>query len=141
MRVWIPLVELNGFLCCLGSLSQIGCAIAAPTIGNERPADAAEPQMCFGQLRVELDRLSEQLSGAESVFAPDLMEMPHTLSHSVPRVEIFRSANCRASLDLEQFRLDCACNALRNLVLNGEDIGEVSVIPLGPDVRSGSCVN
>jgi hypothetical protein len=37
--------------------------------------------------------------------------------------------------------LDCACNALRDLVLNGEDIGEVSVIPLRPDVRSGGCVN
>jgi hypothetical protein len=69
------------------------------------------------------------------------MEMPHTLSHNVPRVESFHSVDCRAALDLEQFRLDCACNALRSLVLNGEDIGEVSVTPLGPDVRSGSCVN
>src|SRR6266550_4567833 len=141
MRVGVPLVELNRFQCCLGSLSQIGYAIAAPTIGKERSADAAEPKMRFRQLRIELDRLSEQLSGAEGVFAPDLMEMPHTLSHQVPRVEIFRSADCRASLDLEQFRLDCACNALCDLVLNGEDIGEVSVIPLGPDVRSGGCVN
>src|SRR5882724_223914 len=141
MRVGVPLVELNGFQCCLGSLLQIGRAIAAPTIGEERSADAAEPNMRFRQLRVELDRLSEQLSGAQGVFAPDLMEMPHTLSHRVPRVEIFRSADGRAPLDLEQFRLDRACNALRYVVLNGEDIGEVSVIPLCPDVRSGRCVN
>ena len=97
--------------------------------------------MCFRQLGVQLDRLSEQLSGAEGVFAPDLMEMPHTLSHGVPRAEIFRSGDCHASLDLEQFRLDCSRNALGNLVLNGEDVGEVSVIALGPDVRSGSCIN
>src|SRR6266550_247232 len=64
MRVGVPLVELNRFQCCLGSLSQIGYAIAAPTIGNERSADAAEPKMRFRQLRVELDRLSEQLSSA-----------------------------------------------------------------------------
>src|ERR1700732_2210795 len=141
MRVWIPLVELNGFLCCLNSLSQIGYTVAAPTIGKEGSRDATKPKMCFRQLRVEPDCLSEQLARAEGVFAPDLMEMPHTLSHGIPRVEIFRSADCRPRLDLEQFRLDCACNALGDLVLNGEDIGEVPVIPLGPDVRSGSCVN
>src|SRR5260370_13780763 len=137
MRVGIPLIELNGFHRCLGSLSQIGCAIIAPTIREEPSVHATDPKMGFRQLRVELERLSEQLSGAEVGFAPDLMEMPHTLSHQVPRVEIFRSADCRASLDLEQFRLDCACNALRDLVLDAEDIGEGSFIRLGPDVRSG----
>jgi len=35
MRVGVPLVELNGFQCCLGSLLQIGRAIAAPTIAAD----------------------------------------------------------------------------------------------------------
>ena len=50
MRVRVSLVELNGFQCCLGSLSQIGSAIAAPTVGKERSTDAAEPKMRFRQL-------------------------------------------------------------------------------------------
>src|SRR5262249_40009719 len=103
--------------------------------------DAAKPKMCLGHLRVELNRFSKQLSGLEGVFAPNLMEMPHTLPHQVPGVEIFRSANCRASLDVEQFRFNGACNALGDLVLDKEDAGEVSVIPLSPNVRSGRCID
>src|SRR3954451_12724094 len=97
--------------------------------------------MRFRHFGVELDRLSEQLAGAEGVFAPDLMEMPHALPHQVPSVEVFRSADRSVSLDLEQLRLDCARKALCDLVLNGEDIDEVPVIPFGPDMRSGSCVD
>jgi hypothetical protein len=52
MRVGVPLVELNGFQCCLGSLSLIGRAIAAPTVGKEGPGDAAEPKMRFRQLKL-----------------------------------------------------------------------------------------
>lgn len=72
----------------------------------------------------------------------ELVEVPHGLPEGVPSSQPTHEAYAHSpAFRLEQFRLDCPCNSFRYLVLDDEDIGEIAIVSLGPDVRSSSCVS
>jgi hypothetical protein len=100
-------------------------------------ADAADPEMRFRQFGVELAGLPEQLARLEVILARYLMEVPGSVAHEIPSRHV-TGVTCRREprFGPEQLRLDRASNALGNLVLNDEQLGQFEIVSFGPDVGS-----
>ncbi|MEI9924273.1 MAG: hypothetical protein WDN50_12740 [Bradyrhizobium sp.] len=63
--------------------------------------------------------------------------MRHSAGHQIPGVEIVdRPGLDSHALCRDQLRLDCGSDARSYLVLQREDIGEIAVVALSPDVIS-----
>jgi len=69
------------------------------------------------------------------------MEIPHALPDQIPGAEVVGSADRGAAFALQQLRLDCACDLLRDFVLNREYIGKIAIIAFGPKMNAGAGVD
>jgi hypothetical protein len=98
--------------------------------------------MRLGQLGIERDRLGEELARAQVRRARDVVELPRSLAHQVPGAHV-RGARARGARALapQKLGLDRAGDAARDFVLHGEDLGELAVVALRPEVRAGAGID
>src|SRR5215469_4397739 len=88
--------------------------------------------------RIEIDRLPKEPFGHRIIAHSGFLQMPHTTLIGSPGVEVARWLPDRAL----QFGMgDCWGDGNRyrlgDLVLHDEDVGEIAVVALGPDMLAG----
>src|SRR6202171_54335 len=76
MGVRVSLIKLNALQACFHPLLQISDRIIAPAIGNDSGTYAAQPEMRFGQFRIEPASLAKQFSRSQMVLMRHLMKVP-----------------------------------------------------------------
>jgi hypothetical protein len=91
-----------------------------------------------GEIRVEFGRLLKEAFGQRIVLGAGAAHMPQPALVGRPGVEVvWRLAHRPLQLGLSDRRGDRDRHRLTDLVLHREDVGEVAVVALGPDVVAG----
>jgi hypothetical protein len=97
-----------------------------------------EARMGVGEIGIKIDGLTEEFFGERIVVPTDFLEMPQPALVRGPGVEAFpRLAHRAVKFGVSDRRGDGDRHGLRNLVLHHENVGEVAVVALGPDVLAG----
>ena len=92
--------------------------------------DERQERVCRGILRIERDRLL-------AVFERACVSLRHVGAKKLSRFEqrfIRGNARCVLGRSRHQRGFERAGNGPRDVVLNGEHIGQLAVVPLGPEV-------
>ena len=100
----------------------------------------APREHCVGGriIRLELQRLFEERQCPRCLLRHRQVTVPRRAQHQVVSVEILGSfARDPRHLGLSQARLDRPDDAERDLVLQGEDVVELAVVTLRPQMRAG----
>ena len=93
--------------------------------------------MRFGVVGVDLQGLVNKVQGRSPVLLPHIVHMGESTQVQIVGVKVIRALALGAiDFSLAQRRLDGPNNAVCDLVLKLEDVGEIPVVPLGPDVGS-----
>src|SRR3979409_1105027 len=82
--VRVSLIKLNGLQGCFHALLQISDRIIAPVIGNDSGTYPAQPEMRFGQFRIEPASLAKQFSRSQMVLMRHLMKVPCPAPDQIP---------------------------------------------------------
>jgi len=84
MGVRISLIKLNGLQGCFEALLQVTDGVIRPAVGNEPGTYTAQPEMRFGQLRIEPASLAKQFSRFRVVLTCHLMKVPCPAPDQIP---------------------------------------------------------
>src|SRR5215831_21003450 len=98
--------------------------------------------MTGSEIRVEGNCLPEKALCDLVFLFPVLVEMPQAALIGFPTIKPFRRLSQHALLlGLGQRWLDDPRDAGGNLVLHGEDVAEIAVVAIGPDMGSGNRID
>src|SRR5687767_1396463 len=94
--------------------------------------------MRFGVIGIDLQGLINEIQGRSPFLLPHIVHVGESSKVQIVGVKVIRALALGAiNLSLAQVRLDGPYNAVCDLVLKLENVGEIPVVPVGPDV--GSC--
>ncbi len=100
-----------------------------------------QTRMCKCELIVELDRTSKQFLGFPVTLFRECVYLRHAEVIAVPGPEIPRGLSLGTlTFGRAELGLDASGNGAGNLILEGEDIVEVAVVALSPDVVTRGCL-
>src|SRR5215218_3328744 len=131
-------IVLQGILRMAGRLPERFLSVRQP-IGVGRPVGRpAEERVGSGVGRLERDRPAEERLRRHVLLAVELVQHHDGARHEAPGVDAVRRlrGDPEALLDVE-VRLDRRDDALGDLVLDGEEVAELAVVAVGPDVLAG----
>src|SRR5579864_5199866 len=98
--------------------------------------------MARREIRVERDRLAEEILGNLVVLAAIFVEMPHAALVGLPGIEtVGPLAQDTLLFGGKKGRLDDTSDRSGDLVLHREDIEEVAIVPFGPNMCAGDRVD
>ncbi len=101
-------------------------------------ASGGKATIAPGKVRIEIDRLLKEFLREGVVFASSFAEMPQAALVGAPGVEAPRRlAHGAMLLGIGDSRGDGDRHRPGDLVLHREDVGEIAVVALGPDVVAG----
>ncbi len=107
----------------------------APTEITRHQHHERQHAVCRRIVGVALDRLLESCNRGFALGLGQPPEQGVCLNHRLPSAEILRRAGLRAdTLGLQELRLDCSDNLPGDFVLQGEDVCQIAVVAVGPDV-------
>src|SRR6202158_281062 len=123
MGVRVSLIKLNGLQGCFDALLQISDGVIGPAIGNESGTYPTQPEMRFGQFRIEPASLAKQFSRFQMVLTRHLMKVPCPAPDQIPSRHI-SGVSCHRlrPFSPEYLRLDGTCHSLGNRVLNSKKL-------------------
>ena len=102
------------------------------------PLSGSEALVASGKARIEINGLLKKFLRERVVISVGFSEMPQPTLVGSPGVEAAgRLAHRALLLGLGDGRSDRGGDRLRDLVLHREDVDEVTVVALGPDVLPG----
>src|SRR5271169_780570 len=94
--------------------------------------------MAGGKVRIEPNRLAEKAESDLVLLRCVFVEVPEAALVRLPSVKAFgRLAQHALLLGLGQCGFDDPGDARGDLVLDGKDVAEVAVVPVGPDMSAG----
>ena len=125
-----------GFFCA--ALPWVDVLAPPACVGEEQPRQGGSGDG-GDEVGLEPARLVEQLDGPKEARGRVRVEMELSSDREVPGIDRTRAlpARCRFSERRAEMRDD----RFDELVLNLEDVAEVAVVALGPDVMAGLCVD
>src|SRR5262245_8266492 len=97
--------------------------------------------MCSRRLRLQAESQFEELNCGDSIL---LREPTHRLNPAqkcVIRIQSVLLLSGPNNFGGSHLADQCPGDSLRNLVLNGEKVFDVPVIPFGPNMIAGRCLN
>src|SRR6516225_4021876 len=101
-----------------------------------------KPQMGVREIGIERKRLFEQIKGCDSVGPGALVHMPEAALAIIPGAHVLRPFRDHAlALGTGQRRLDRGGDTGGDVVLHSEDVGQVPVVTLGPEMGTGGYVD
>ena len=103
-------------------------------------ADVGPPQQRVGMgvVRIERERLAQQLLRAVMILGRHAPHLRERLHHQVPGVDALRRLAPHArGFRQQDLRADRADHPVGDLVLQLEDVGQLAVVALGPQVIAG----
>src|SRR5215469_2802868 len=101
-----------------------------------------EPEMGVRQVRIEHKGSIEQAVSCLAVAAGALVHMPEPALTIIPRAHVLRPLRDDAlAFRARQRRFDSGGDARSDVVLHREDIGQISVVTLGPEMGAGGNID
>src|SRR5258708_6767997 len=113
------------------------------TLCSFRPAEGGRKAYVSPRKhRIEIDGPLKELPGEDVILVAGLAEMPHSALKGAPGIKTCRRlAHCRLLLGVSDGRRDSDGRGLSNFVLHGENVREITVVALGPDMVAGLGLN
>ena len=135
VRVRILFVEPHRFQCRVDAFAKIRSFILAPAVRRDSRADAAEPCMRLGKLRIDLARFTEELTCSKMCRLRDLMKEPGALVHEIPPRHVTHTApacNGKRRFAFQQLGLDRPHHLFGDSILHREKLAELEIVPISP---------
>ena len=131
----VVLVQPHGSLADLEGPLQVGLPVRWGPKDEVYIEGIAETRVGRGECRILFDGALEKGQGPLTVLDLVLIGMPKAALIIFPGIEAFRRfAQRTLTLAAGQLRLDGGDDGMGQLVLDGEDVFQVAVIALGPDM-------
>ena len=113
------------------------------TLCSFRPAeDGGKPEVSPRKHRIEIDGPLKELLGKDVILVAGLAEMPHSSLIGAPGIKTcLRLAHRPLLFGVSDGRRDGDGRGLSNFVLYGENVREITVVALGPDMIAGLGLN
>jgi len=125
-------------------LTQIVGGVRAPLVLVLQRVNLRQPAIAAGIGRVELDRTAEPLARATHAFPAQVRRL-HQLApaqEAIVRLDPRRRGGRSLSrARLVEIDLERGDDLTRHLVLYREDVGQLAVITLGPEVAAGRAID
>ena len=135
MSVGIPIVESHRACRRRAGVGQVLLDVAAPPPPDPTVERTHQYMYGTGKAWIELDRSSQPDLGLSVVVERMLVELPDTPHAAVERVEVGDTlARGATPLNQQHLGFNRADHALCDLVLQSEDVRQVAVEPLRPEV-------
>jgi hypothetical protein len=100
--------------------------------------DGGKPDVSPGKHRVEIDGPLKELLGKDGILGAGLAEMPHSALIGTPGIEACRQfAHRPLLLGVGDGRRNGDGCGLSNFILHRENVGEIAVVALSPDMVAG----
>src|SRR5215471_7708016 len=102
----------------------------------------SEPKVGVRQVRIERKRSFEQTVGCLAIAAGALVHMPEPALTIIPRAHVLRPLrDDTLAFRARQRRLDSGGDARSDVVLHREDVGQIAVVSLGPEMGTGGNID
>src|SRR5574337_447040 len=138
MRVRIGGRQASGAQCGSPTLISVGSFVIAPSIKEKPSVASTEPCMPLRHFWSGLNSLAKSLLGALVVVARDMVKVPHSAKDQIPGGQAFgRFVPSAQGFGAQHFRRDRAGDAIDDLVLNLEQVGDVAVVAVSPQMVAG----
>src|SRR6516164_3490288 len=103
---------------------------------------AGEPQMGIREIGIERKRLFEQTKGCDAIGPGALVHMPEAALAIIPGAHVLRPFRDHAlALGAGQRRLDRGGDTRGDVVLHREDVCQIPVVTLGPEMGTGGYID
>src|SRR5215472_1882508 len=120
----------------LGRVLRFGQAICLK-YGGGLSVSPSKTAICGGEGRVEIDGLLKKRLRTGVVVRVEFVKVPYTALKSAPCVDVLCWLSHRAALlGVGDSRGDRYCYRLSNFVLNCEDVSEITIVVVGPNVNA-----
>jgi hypothetical protein len=96
LGIGVPLVEADGGHAGLQALLRYGYRIIAPPPEGDSARYASQPDVRFGELRIDPCRFSEEVSRLLVTRALNFVELPNTSANETPSREVIDAADSGA---------------------------------------------
>src|SRR6516165_2131985 len=101
-----------------------------------------EPQVGVREIGIERERLFEQTVGCDAIGAGALVHMPEAALAIIPGAHVLRPlCDYALAFGARQRRLDRGDDTRGDVVLHREDVSQIPVVTLGPEMDPGSCID
>ncbi len=142
VRLRLGLVQLDGPVRQLTGKRQGALGIGAPAVDIVQGVAKAEIGVGRGEARIERDRALQQRAALGDVIAAVTRDQLTATQIPIVRLDVVgASARHPPALLGRQRDLERGDDLTRDLVLDLEDVGQLAVVALGPDVAAGRPVD
>src|SRR5262249_26084358 len=128
----------GGFPCLTHEWSEVLDGAVIP-LDDQR---AGQPKMGIREVGIERKRLFEQAVGCDAIGPSALVHMPEAALAIIPGVHVLRPRRDYAlAFGAGQRWLDRGDDARGDVVLHREDVSQIPVVALGPEVGTGGRID
>src|SRR6516165_2236931 len=101
-----------------------------------------KPQMGVREIGIERKRLFEQTKGCDAIGAGALVHMPEAALAIIPGAHVLRPlCDYALAFGAGERRLDRGDHTRGDVVLHREDVSQIPVVTLGPEMGPGGCID